>query len=173
MAQDASVVDLNSATTDQDINKSSRALNFAREDGNIAAIRTLIESKVLQRGASFDGMADSDPRYLALDWILHKDGRQLTADDTNLFQRYILALIAFSLDSLAWFSCGDHRNFGDVTEEYVNEDCEVTNSATGQIEGHKVWLSSSKECDWFGVICSSDEVVRGVELSKYSVEVLV
>ena len=128
-----------------------------------------IEAGVLQRDITFKNISKSDPRYLALDWILHYDELQLESDDKNLYQRYILALLAFTLDSLAWFACGEHRTFGNVTEKYKNDGCEVTNQATGQMEEHKVWLSSTEECEWYGVICSSDEVVRGVELSKYLV----
>jgi len=31
-------------------------------------------------------------------------------------------------------------------------------------QSHSVWLSSTDECDWYGVVCSADDVVRGVEL---------
>ncbi|KAL7537964.1 hypothetical protein ACHAXR_008184 [Thalassiosira sp. AJA248-18] len=127
-----------------------------------SGIQEQIESTVLQRNVVFDGMDERDPRYLALDWVLHKDQRQITTDDTNLSQRYILALIAFSLDSLAWYACGEHRNL--FEEEYAVEICSVQNGGTGLIENHSVWLSSADECQWYGVICSSDGIVRGVEL---------
>ena len=149
---------------DQEVNRPTRAPN-SLFDRDIPAIRAQIESGVLQRGATFDGMEDSDPRYLALDWLLSKDIRQLTTDDENLSQRYILGLLAFAFDSLAWYVCGEHRTFGNVTEDFANEDCAIT-YATGQVESHKVWLSSADECDWYGVVCSSDGVVRGVELSE-------
>lgn len=126
-----------------------------------------VEAGILQRGANFTDMDLDDPRYLALDWILHHDQLQLDSDDVNLYQRYVLALLAFSLDSLAWYYCGEHRSFGNTTEMFVVEDCEVPNPGTGQIEEFKVWLSSTEECEWYGVICSQDEVVRGVELSKF------
>ena len=123
---------------------------------------------MLQRGATFNAtsMDREDPRYLALDWILHDDDLQLDSDAINLYQRYVLALLAFALDSTAWFVCGEHRKFGNVTEPYAVEVCTVQNAATGEKEEHKVWLSSTDECEWYGVICSSDGVVRGVELSE-------
>jgi len=130
----------------------------------VSGIKEQLEFGVLQRGANFSSMDKTDPRYKALDWILHADQLQLDSDDTNLYQRYILALLAFTLDSTAWFACGEHRKFGNVTEDFAMEDCKIQNSQTGQIEDHKVWLSSTEECEWYGVICSQDEVVRGVEL---------
>ena len=142
-------------------------------DREMSGIIEQIEAGVLQRTegglVNFTHIKKTnlmDPRYLALDWILHHDELQLESDDKNLYQRYVLALLAFSLDSLAWYACGEHRTFGNVTTNYKNEDCEVQNKGTGQIEEHKVWLSSTAECSWYGVICSSDDVVRGVELSK-------
>eukprot|EP00578_Thalassiosira_sp_NH16_P004772 CAMPEP_0181134596 /NCGR_PEP_ID=MMETSP1071-20121207/32172_1 /TAXON_ID=35127 /ORGANISM="Thalassiosira sp., Strain NH16" /LENGTH=728 /DNA_ID=CAMNT_0023221125 /DNA_START=39 /DNA_END=2225 /DNA_ORIENTATION=- len=133
-------------------------------DREASGIREQIEAGVLSRGVNFTDMDREDPRYLALDWILHADQLQLDSDDENLYQRYVLALMAFALDSLAWYSCGNHQKFGNVTEDFVVEECESKNMGTGQIEKHGVWLSSTEECDWFGVICSQDEVVRGVEL---------
>lgn len=133
-------------------------------DREASGIREQVEAQILQRGANFTDMDPSDPRYQALDWILHYDQLQLDSDDVNLYQRYVLALLAFTFDSLAWYACGEHRKFGNVTENFVTEECRVQNMATGQVEEHSVWLSSTEECDWYGVICSSDEVVRGVEL---------
>lgn len=135
-------------------------------DRDTMLIKEKIENTVLQRNASFDNMEEDDHRYLALDWIVNIDQRKLTAEDVNLSQRYVLALIAFSLDSLAWYYCGDHRKYGNFTEEFAEEDCEVINLGTGQVEYHNVWLSSADECDWYGSICSQDGFVRGLELSE-------
>lgn len=127
-----------------------------------------LEAGVLQRGAIFANMTIDDPRKMALEWILHYDQMQLNSDDVNLYQRYVLALLAFSLDSLAWYYCGNHRMVNaNETVDFVQEDCDVL-AATGQLESHKVWLSSTDECEWYGAKCSSsDGVLRGIELSKY------
>jgi Leucine-rich repeat (LRR) protein len=124
-----------------------------------------IEAGVLQRGAVFANMTVDDPRKMALEWILHYDELQLNSDDVNLYQRYILALLAFSLDSLAWYYCGNHRMVdANETLDFVQEDCDVL-ASTGLLESHKVWLSSTEECDWYGVKCSAnDGVLRGLEL---------
>jgi len=142
----------------------TRAPNSLVQNRDTLGIQEMIEKTVLQRFASFDGMGKNDVRYQALDWILFNDGRQLTTDDDSLSQRYILALLAFSLDSLAWHHCGEHRVFTQVTKEFVAEDCEVWNIVMGQYEKHNVWLTSVDECHWYGVICSGDGVVRGLEL---------
>ena len=98
----------------------TRAPNSPAPDRDDSGIQEQIESTVLQRSASFDSMDENDPRYLALDWILYTDQRQLTTDDDNLSQRYTLALTAFSLDSLAWYACGEHCNLVNAGEEFVD-----------------------------------------------------
>ena len=59
-----------------------------------------IEKNVLQRNETFDGMDYSDPRFMALTWISEEDQLNLTVSDSNLRQRYILALLSYqySLD---------------------------------------------------------------------------
>ncbi len=133
-----------------------------------AGIIEQIEAGVLQRGAVFANMTIDDPRRMALEWILHYDQMQLNSDDVNLYQRYVLALLAFSLDSLAWYYCGNHRMVNaNETVDFVQEDCDVL-ASTGLLKSHKVWLSSADECEWYGAKCSgNDGVLRGLELSKY------
>lgn len=132
-------------------------------DREASGIREQVEAGILQRGANFSTIDDPyDPRYRALDWILHYDQQQLDSDDKRLYQRYVLALLAYALDSLAWNNCGEHRIFGNTTENYVNEECQV--EGVGGAKSYNVWLTSTDECSWYGVICSSDDVVRGLEL---------
>lgn len=137
-------------------------------DREASGIIEQIEAGVLQRGAVFADMTLDDPRRMALEWILHYDELQLESDSVNLYQRYILALLAFSLDSLAWYYCGNHRMVTtNETLDFVQEDCDVL-SATGQLVPYKVWLSSTDECEWYGAKCSSaDGVLRGLELSEF------
>jgi hypothetical protein len=63
-------------------------------------IKHEIESNVLRRGITFDSLALTDSRTLALDWLLYKDGMALQASDFNLNQRYIVALLAFEFGDL-------------------------------------------------------------------------
>ncbi|KAL7463599.1 hypothetical protein ACHAXS_003955 [Conticribra weissflogii] len=117
-----------------------------------------LEAGVLRRNETFDKLDAGDPRLLALDWILHLDGMQLVSDDVNLYQRFVLAVFAYSLDSFAWYSCGE------LGENFSESDCPVWNPFINRTETFGVWLSSTPECTWYGVTCSDDGVVRGVEL---------
>mmetsp|Transcript_18461 Transcript_18461/g.37767 ORF Transcript_18461/g.37767 Transcript_18461/m.37767 type:complete len:197 (-) Transcript_18461:916-1506(-) len=114
-------------------------------------------------------MEAGDPRLLALDWILHRDGMQLVSDDVNLYQRFVLAVFAYSLDSFAWYSCGKLGenftvNIEEDVEKFPENVCPVWNPYINRTETFGVWLSSTPECTWFGITCSDDGVVKGIEL---------
>ena len=121
-----------------------------------------LEAGVLRRSETFASImneenGNKDPRVLALDWILHIDDMQLVFDDINLYQRYALSVLAYTLDSRAWFHCGDPG------ENYTEISCLVLDGNSTKEFGS--WLSSTSECTWFGVTCSDDGVVRGVDLN--------
>ncbi|KAL7478582.1 hypothetical protein ACHAW6_004341 [Cyclotella cf. meneghiniana] len=71
------------------------------------SVQYAIEKNVLQQNVVFDGMEATDVRVLALDWINDKDPMELDASASNLFQRYILVLLAYEYSSLDWLSDGD------------------------------------------------------------------
>ncbi|KAL3793891.1 hypothetical protein HJC23_002138 [Cyclotella cryptica] len=75
------------------------------------SIRYEIESNVLQRNATFDDMEAIDSRLLALDWITEKDQMKLNATDSNLFQRYTLALLALDFSYDGWLSDSNECNW--------------------------------------------------------------
>jgi hypothetical protein len=132
-------------------------------DREALGINNMIEENVLQRNATFHGMVKDDPRWLALDWILHKDGMQLGKNDLNLYQRYVLVLLAFQFDSLAWSSCGGNYTYGDMAR---NTTCTIENeNATDATEEHVRWLTSTNECKWYGVTCL-DGKVRSLQLRE-------
>ncbi|KAL7521280.1 LOW QUALITY PROTEIN: hypothetical protein ACHAWX_005950 [Stephanocyclus meneghinianus] len=119
-------------------------------------IQSDIERRVLQRNVTFSGMNHTDPRFLALDWIMNKDEMQLKLLDFNLHQRYILALVAFQFGSLEWTSCGNYTR---------NETCFASDlNDTEHIEESFVWLSGTDECGWYGLTCDGKGKVIGMEL---------
>ncbi|KAL7477659.1 hypothetical protein ACHAW6_003459 [Cyclotella cf. meneghiniana] len=58
-------------------------------------IQEEFENNILRRNLTFTDLPDYDCRKLALNWILHDDPMQLNVSDSNLHQRYILALLAY------------------------------------------------------------------------------
>jgi hypothetical protein len=132
-------------------------------DRMASGILEQIESGVLRRSETFASIMEQkngnkDPRVLALDWLLHIDKMQLVSDDNNLYQRYALAVLAHTLDYRAWFHCGDPG------ENYTEFSCLVPNG--NSVKEFGTWLSSTSECTWYGVICSGDGVVRGIDLAE-------
>lgn len=117
-----------------------------------------LQKGVLLRNENFESMVANDPRRLALDWILNKDELRLISDSINLYQRYGLAVLAYSMDSKAWTVCGNPG------ENFTKSSCSVYSKAMNQSLDFGVWLSGVSECNWYGVTCSSDGIVRGVEL---------
>lgn len=128
-----------------------------------SGIQQYIEANVLERNATWDTMKESDPRRLALNWILYTDNMQLTTLDDSLSQRYILALLAFSFDSPAWTVCGNNTA-PDKTERNGDVDTCLVADMTGLEKEHTVWLSSKPECEWYGVTCDDDNRILGLVL---------
>ena len=159
------VVFITNASKQDDINKVS--INFQDSltttptsspitNREASGIVEQVEGGILLRNETFSAMKRGDPRLLALDWILHKDMMQLDSDDESLYQRYGLAVLASSMDSRAWYICGDPG------ENYTVHEC-VIEYWDNTTDKYGVWLSSTSECTWFGVTCSADGVVRAVE----------
>ncbi|KAL7505932.1 hypothetical protein ACHAXN_011630 [Cyclotella atomus] len=117
-----------------------------------ARIRQMIEDNVLERNATFNEMKVTDPRYLALDWIVNEDRLQLTVTDSNLLQRYTLALLAYSFDLISW-ECGMVKDL---------DSCNITDD----YDDYALWLSRTDECPWYGVECDDSGVVTGLDLSS-------
>uniref|UniRef100_A0A7S2PFU2 Disease resistance R13L4/SHOC-2-like LRR domain-containing protein n=2 Tax=Skeletonema marinoi TaxID=267567 RepID=A0A7S2PFU2_9STRA len=117
-----------------------------------------LQDGVLLRNENFEDMQVTDPRVMALDWILHEDEQRLVSDSINLYQRYGLAVLAYAMDSKAWFNCGNPG------ENFTETSCSIYSSVMNQTVDYGVWLSGESECDWFGVKCSGDGIVRSVTL---------
>ena len=115
-----------------------------------------LEAGVLLRNETFREFEEFDPRMKALDWILHADSQQLESDDVNLYQRYALALMAYNFDSDSWYYCPS-------SDVYSNEKC-IVSYGDGFSKTYAVWLSGLSECEWYGVTCSADGIVRAVDL---------
>ncbi|KAL3777772.1 hypothetical protein HJC23_008889 [Cyclotella cryptica] len=140
------------------VKKSNPSTQGGKNETSITEIKTSIEGYVLQRNVTFHYMGQTDPRFLALDWILNTDKMQLELTDYNLYQRYILALLAFHFSSLEWTHCGNYLN---------SETCSVSErNGMGNAEKSLVWLSSADECEWYGVTCDENGRVVGLEVAE-------
>jgi hypothetical protein len=73
------------------------------------------------------------PQYRAYEWILNDDPRHVSGDDPDLLQRYILAILYFSVNN-------------------------PTRATTTWINAHE-WMSLQHECNWFGIDCEEEAVI--------------
>ena len=96
-------------------------------------------------------MNKSSPQYLAADWVADLDPLMLSIEDPKLVQRYILAVLYFSMNGDEWESCG--RN---------DRVCAGNTDAT-------TWLSDSDECTWLANRCKDNANVDQIFFSKYAV----
>ncbi|KAL7473672.1 hypothetical protein ACHAXS_014161 [Conticribra weissflogii] len=128
---------------------------------DISGVRELIEANVLRRNATFQELKYDDPRVLAMNWLLYGDPLQLDVFDDNLAQRYSLAVLAFSFDSMAWIHCG---NYDDLVDSNANL-CSGKDFHEANDEEKYTWLSGVDECEWYGVTCL-EGVVLGLEIDQ-------
>eukprot|EP00569_Conticribra_weissflogii_P018222 CAMPEP_0171437142 /NCGR_PEP_ID=MMETSP0881-20121228/15568_1 /TAXON_ID=67004 /ORGANISM="Thalassiosira weissflogii, Strain CCMP1336" /LENGTH=464 /DNA_ID=CAMNT_0011958667 /DNA_START=251 /DNA_END=1642 /DNA_ORIENTATION=+ len=120
---------------------------------------------------TFADLKVGDPRLIALDWILHKDVKQLEVYDENLSQRYILGLLAMAWDSESWDHCGavvENTTEVEEVDTTLSEDsgtCFLRDNETDPVQTFQRWLSDADECDWFGVACNDGHVIS-IELAQ-------
>lgn len=92
--------------------------------------------------STYNDLADSSTvQYRALDWLDKLDGMIICADKfEDVAQRYIMALIYFSMNGPQWNECRSVLSVlpGNCTQ------------------GSTRWLDVSHECDWFGLSCGGD-----------------
>lgn len=91
--------------------------------------------------------SESSPQYKAVDWLSSTLSPSFTISSPNLAQRYILAVLYFSLDGDNWKQC--------YREDIVCKDNKVP------------YLSPEHECEWYGNNCiNEDEIITQIFLSK-------
>ncbi|CAB9529293.1 leucine Rich Repeat [Seminavis robusta] len=98
------------------------------------------------------------PYKMAMDWILYDDPMQLQQYDTNLVQRYILALFYYQTSQDApWVSCNPPaagESDTCVFYEYKRLD-DGSSTHEPREESHIRWLSSKHECEWAEILCDT------------------
>jgi len=88
-------------------------------------------------------LTSGTPQNLAADWIINSDTLRLSPEtDMNLRQRYILAVLYFSL-----VGANDNNN----------------SNSTGDPGLDNTWLSGLSECDWDYVECNNGTVAAAAE----------
>jgi hypothetical protein len=96
-------------------------------------------------------------------WITEEDPLQVTPDDSNFLQRYILALFWFQTTNNGmdpWLSCNRPVGEEDETCMFLNFTTIDDNFEIAYKEESAVrWLSGTNECRWPGIFCHEGSVV--------------
>ena len=108
-------------------------------------IQSKLESSELETPYIFSNGYGS-PERKALDWLLDNDDAYLCEDDTNLIQRFSLAVFYFSTNGFRWASCSGINNV--------------------ECDGANAFLSRHHECSWFGIKCNSKFEVTQLTFGK-------
>ena len=129
-----------------------------REDLGInETVAALVGADVLEDASS--------PYTKALRWLTFRDQRELTPDDPNFLQRYIMAYFYYATSAEEpWFSCNPPKdNQGDICDF---SQLSLVNPIRREITTSTRWLTAGPECTWAGVFCDQFEQIRAIDLSK-------
>ena len=127
---------------------------------------TALELMYLERLAETVGesvMSPGTPESRAADWLINEDSMQISIDDPNFVQRFVLALLYYSTTDNGrqpWSQCQPAPGTEDESCVY-----ELTGSLRPLAASR--WLSSKHECDWGGISCTENETVVELEMGKY------
>mmetsp|Transcript_9110 Transcript_9110/g.17375 ORF Transcript_9110/g.17375 Transcript_9110/m.17375 type:complete len:568 (-) Transcript_9110:227-1930(-) len=112
------------------------------------------------------------PYQKALQWITFDDSLELTPDNENLEQRYMLAYVYYATtESGPWKSCNPPAEGAEaVPFDYAACTWSSLISVDNEIKGKFVpklavrWLSNRQECTWAQVKCNDDNQIIALEL---------
>ncbi len=105
------------------------------------------------------------PHYRAKEWLINEDPMQLSPQDRNLVQRYLLAVIYFKFrEEGSWLSCDA------PTEEEPDDFClfqkliNIFPREYRSVAWYR-WLSGNHECSWAGLFCDEFFQLRTIDLA--------
>ena len=147
----------------------------------VAYLETELSAKVFFEGS---------PYSMARDWILHDDFPQLDVDmdrdSKRLKQRYALAVFYFSSIQngqngfTPWRSCNPPSLSFNNTGTENNDTCtylvpdhrspDGSSLIYNEIPGRIRWLSSSHECEWQGMDCTSTKEVLKIDVRGQGIQ---
>lgn len=106
----------------------------------------------------------NSPQSLALRWLIDDDSLYTCPDDSNLVQRYVMAVFYYSTSGDEWNECSAPTEFDSVDAiALANDACDILAEEPTEefdtkalIWGTAAWLTPVSECFWGGVACDED-----------------
>jgi hypothetical protein len=140
-------------------------------EGRVALINIFL--RVVSDAIDMD--TAGSPQIRALDWIINDDPMQLCPQDSNLIQRYVLAVFYFSTRGDRWTQCSAPIDYSEdeMSVQEANDMCNIdvssgSSSSSSTFEsGSNAWLTPETECSWGGLGCNEDNDVVRIEMGKF------
>ena len=147
------------AVTDSPAEDEASTEVSARPDANgiIEQLERIVGSEVL---ADVEGA-----HFRAKEWLLNEDPMQLTRQDSNLVQRYLLAVVYFKLHEEGdWLSC-NAPSYAEPDDFCLYQN--LVNIYPTEYESVPWfrWLSGEHECYWAGLACDDFYNLRSINLA--------
>jgi hypothetical protein len=102
--------------------------------------------------------------FRALEWIIQEDPMQLLPEDSNLAQRFLLAMFYFEThEEGEWLSCNRQEETDPDDVCYYQKLVSVFPHEYRGITWFR-WLSDKHECLWAGLFCDDFDQLRHIEL---------
>jgi hypothetical protein len=117
---------------------------------NGVARAVLLQSLLRDVSNPISMVREGSAQNRAWKWLLERDEMFICPKESNVVQRYILAVFYYSTLGDSWFSCADNSN---------------TPCPRGA-DTYR-WLTGASECNWFGVDCDINGVVTGVMFGEF------
>lgn len=138
-------------------NMSSGKSLSEREAGLFSSFVSLLGEESLSEGSI---------AYQAALWIINDDPMNITVEDDNLLQRFLLAFFHISTtQEKPWKACNP-PNATDSDVCFLMKPL-YFNSDKVLVYGNETsnrWMSSQHECNWAGITCDSFNLVRIIDL---------
>lgn len=100
-------------------------------------------------------LTEGSAQNRAWKWLLEEDDMFVCPNDSNVIQRYVMAVFYHSTLGDSWFSCANNNN---------------TPCPRGA-DTYR-WLTGASECHWFGVDCDVNGLVTGVIFGEFRANLL-
>jgi hypothetical protein len=128
-------------------------LAIARRDAIMVKLRA-ISPNVVESPAT--------AQYEAANFIIHNDPLKLDPESSRLTQRYVIALLYYSLGGDNW---AIHKRSRDLQQGDGRR-----NLQDGGATASTTMLSSSTECQWTGITCNANQAVREIKWMNNTME---
>jgi hypothetical protein len=110
-------------------------------------------------------MTSGTPQNRAFNWIVDQDAKFLCPNDATLQQRYALAVFYYSTRGDGWLDCNAPTDFAvPGSSMAANALCDLEPFPNS---GSDAWLTPGDECQWGGVVCDENGIVRVLDLGTF------